>query len=120
MPKKLQKIKDIHVSIGNKIKQYRYEHGLTRTQLSEKINISGQQLAKYEDGTNKICIGRLLLLANVLNKNINDFLDTDFCDIDAKELSRIDFEILKNLNNIKDKELKEVINRLIIKINKNT
>jgi len=45
MPKKLQKIKDIHVSIGNKIKQYRYEHGLTRTQLSEKINISGQQLA---------------------------------------------------------------------------
>ena len=58
--------------IGNKIKQYRYEHGLTRAQLSEKINISGQQLAKYEDGINKICIGRLLLLANVLNKNIND------------------------------------------------
>lgn len=118
MPRKLQKIKDIHVSIGNKIKQYRYECGLTRTQLSEKINISGQQLAKYEDGTNKICIGRLLLLANVLNKNINDFLNTDFSTIDAKELSRIDFEILKNLNNIKDKELKEVINRLIIKINK--
>lgn len=118
MPKKLEKMKDIHVYIGNKIKQYRYELGLSRAELSNKIHISGQQLAKYEDGVNKICIGRLLLLAKVFNKNINDFLNVSDMPVDVKNLSRIDLELIKNFTNIKDKELKEIINKLIAKINK--
>jgi transcriptional regulator with XRE-family HTH domain len=113
MPKKNIKIDDIHVHIGNKIKIYRYEIGLSRSELAPKINISQQQLTKYEAGVNKISVGRLLLLANVLNKNITDFIYTDEWEINTENLSRIDMEILCNLSSIKNPELKENINTLI-------
>lgn len=113
MPKKNKKVNDIHVYIGNKIKIYRYEIGLSRNELAKKINISQQQLSKYESGENKICIGRLLLLAKVLNKNITDFIDKDEWIINTENLSRIDMEILRNLSDIENSELKENINLLL-------
>lgn len=113
MPKKNIKIDDIHFHIGNMIKIYRYEIGLSRAELAPKVNITQQQLAKYETGVNKISVGRLLLLANVLNKNITDFINTDEWEINAENLSRIDMEILRNLSSIKNPELKENINTLI-------
>lgn len=113
MPKKNKKVDDIHVYIGNKIKIYRYEIGLSRNELAKKINISQQQLSKYESGANKICIGRLLFLAKVLNKNITDFIDKDKWVINTENLSRIDMEILRNLSDIENSELKENINLLL-------
>lgn len=113
MPKKNIKVDDIHIHIGNMIKTYRYEIGLTRDELAPKIHITQQQLAKYETGANKISVGRLLLLANVLNKNITDFIDTDNLGINTKNLLRIDMEILRNLSSIENQELKENINILL-------
>lgn len=113
MPKKHTKIDDIHIHIGSKIKQYRYEQGLSRNSLAPKVGISHQQLKKYEDGENKISVGRLIILANTLNKNIMDFIDVDKSGIDTQILSRIDLEIMRNISKLKNVEFKENLNILL-------
>jgi len=117
MPRKNIEAKDINTAIGNKIKIYRYEKGLSRDALAKKINITHQQLAKYENGDNNISVGKLVLLTKALNKTLADFIDTENNEINNK-LSRIDLEITKGIHTIKDKEVKDIINSLIIKLNK--
>jgi HTH-type transcriptional regulator/antitoxin HipB len=118
MPKKNMEAKDINTAIGNKIKVYRYEKGLSRDALAKKIDITHQQLAKYENGDNNISVGKLVLLAKVLNKTLADFIDTGNNEIKQDNLSRLDLELIKGIQNIKDRETKEIINSFIIKLNK--
>jgi len=118
MPRKNIEAKDINTAIGNKIKIYRYEKGLSRDALAKKINITHQQLAKYENGDNNISVGKLVLLTKALNKKLADFIDTGNNEIKQDNLSRIDLEITKGIHTIKDKEIKDIINSLIIKLNK--
>ena len=42
-------------------------------ELARKIDISYQQVQKYENGTNRISASRLYAIAKVLNVHINDF-----------------------------------------------
>lgn len=52
--------------VGKKIKQLRMQMGLTQSQLAEKINISYQQIQKYEKGESQLSISRFLEIANAL------------------------------------------------------
>ena len=53
MPKFDEQQKKLNIHIGNKILTTRIMLGITREELSKAINVSQQQLAKYEKGTNK-------------------------------------------------------------------
>ena len=53
--------------IGKKIYNLRVDRGTSRSDLAKKAGVSQQQIAKYEDATNKISASRLALLAKVLN-----------------------------------------------------
>ncbi|MEM8201591.1 helix-turn-helix transcriptional regulator, partial [Morganella morganii] len=53
--------------IGGKIKCQRLKNCLTGKELSIKINISQQQLSRYETGASLIPLDKLLMLADVLN-----------------------------------------------------
>jgi len=118
MPKKNMEAKDINTAIGNKIKIYRYEKGLSRDALAKKIDITHQQLSKYENGGNNISVGKLVLLAKALNKTLADFIDTGNNEIKQDNLSRLDLELIKGIQNIKDRETKEIIKRFMYKLNK--
>ena len=59
--------------IGKKIYNLRMDRGISRLDLAKKAGVSQQQIAKYEDATNKISASRLALLAKVLNKDISYF-----------------------------------------------
>ena len=50
--------------------------GISRSDLAKKAGVSQQQIAKYEDTTNKISASRLALLAKVLNKDISYFYES--------------------------------------------
>jgi transcriptional regulator with XRE-family HTH domain len=60
--------------IGKKIYNLRMDRKINRSDLAKKAGVSQQQIAKYEDATNKISASRLALLAKVLNKDISYFL----------------------------------------------
>jgi transcriptional regulator with XRE-family HTH domain len=62
--------------IGKKIYNLRMDRGISRSDLAKKAGVSQQQIAKYEDVTNKISASRLALLAKVLNKDISYFYES--------------------------------------------
>lgn len=61
--------------IGNRIYLVRLEQKLSRNNLAASIGVTHQQLHKYEKGINRISIGRLMLIAKALNKNVDFFYD---------------------------------------------
>lgn len=71
----LEILNSIEKSIGGKIRARRTELGLTQAQLASKLNLSYQQIQKYETGLNRISAGRLYLIAKILYTNLSYFFD---------------------------------------------
>ena len=65
--------------LGNKLKMRRLALGLTQTKVAKAINVTFQQIQKYEKGTNGVSSIRLLQLSNYLKVPINYFFE-DFSD----------------------------------------
>ena len=65
--------------LGSKLKLRRLALGLTQTKVAKAINVTFQQIQKYEKGTNGVSSIRLLQLSNYLKIPINYFYE-DFSD----------------------------------------
>ena len=65
--------------LGNKLKLRRLALGLTQTKVAKAINVTFQQIQKYEKGTNGVSSLRLLQLSNYLKVPISYFFE-DFPD----------------------------------------
>jgi transcriptional regulator with XRE-family HTH domain len=61
--------------LGNKLKLRRLALGLTQTKVANAINVTFQQIQKYEKGTNGVSSIRLLQLSNYLKVSINYFFE---------------------------------------------
>mgnify|MGYP001455088781 CR=1 FL=1 len=61
--------------LGTKLKNRRLGLGLTQTKVANAINVTFQQIQKYEKGTNGVSSIRLLQLANYLKVPVNYFFE---------------------------------------------
>ena len=61
--------------LGSKLKLRRLALGLTQTKVARAINVTFQQIQKYEKGTNGVSSIRLLQLANYLKVQVNYFFE---------------------------------------------
>ena len=61
--------------LGNKLRMRRQALGLTQTKVAKAINVTFQQIQKYEKGTNGVSSIRLLQLSNYLKVPINYFFE---------------------------------------------
>ena len=61
--------------LGSKLKIRRLALGLTQTKVAKAINVTFQQIQKYEKGTNGVSSIRLLQLSNYLKVPINYFFE---------------------------------------------
>ena len=61
--------------LGGKLKVRRLALGLTQTKVAKAINVTFQQIQKYEKGTNGVSSIRLLQLSNYLKVPINYFFE---------------------------------------------
>ena len=61
--------------LGNKLKLRRLALALTQTKVAKAINVTFQQIQKYEKGTNGVSSIRLLQLANYLKVPVNYFFE---------------------------------------------
>lgn len=52
--------------VGKRIRQRRWQMGLTQKDVAEKISVKFQQLQKYETGANRVSASRLWDLSQVL------------------------------------------------------
>jgi len=61
--------------LGSRLKLRRLALGLTQTKVAKAINVTFQQIQKYEKGTNGVSSIRLLQLSNYLKVPINFFYE---------------------------------------------
>ncbi|MBW8309359.1 MAG: helix-turn-helix domain-containing protein [Candidatus Paracaedibacteraceae bacterium] len=65
----------VKIYVGQKLKRQREDHNLSQAELARLLNISPQQLSKYERGADKIPAHRLYQLCTVLNVSPNFFFE---------------------------------------------
>ena len=61
--------------LGNKLRIRRLALGLTQTKVAKAINVTFQQIQKYEKGTNGVSSTRLMQLSNFLKVPIVYFFE---------------------------------------------
>ena len=66
---------DFNSHLGSKLRMRRLSLGLTQTKVAQAINVTFQQIQKYEKGTNGVSSIRLLQLSNYLKVPINYFFE---------------------------------------------
>tara|TARA_B100000686_G_C16138734_1_gene641046 strand:+ start:26 stop:397 length:372 start_codon:yes stop_codon:yes gene_type:complete len=103
--------------LGNKLKLRRLALGLTQTKVAKAINVTFQQIQKYEKGTNGVSSIRLLQLSNYLKVPISYFFE-DF----SEYLTNVEKAKEGHMNvnyNFLVKVYSELTNEQKIKFNKN-
>ena len=65
--------------LGRKLRMRRLSLGLTQTKVANAINVTFQQIQKYEKGTNGVSSSRLIQLSGFLKVPITYFFE-DFTD----------------------------------------
>ena len=64
-----------NVHLGKKLRMRRLSLGLTQTKVANAINVTFQQIQKYEKGTNGVSSSRLMQLASFLKVPVNYFYE---------------------------------------------
>lgn len=112
--------------LGKTIKQLRRQLGLTQSQLAEKINVSYQQIQKYEKGESQISLQRYIELASALETAPHTLLekliaqkisepDTDYATDKTQQLKVTPEEkkLISYFRNIKDENVKNNMLKLL-------
>lgn len=107
--------RQISIIIGANIRAARKMRALSLKQLADELEISYQQLQKYESGRNRISATKLLMIAHSLGISISYFYrGSDLLDEQHKSS-------ICPIEEIKDKHLRQQILQLVeaIKLTKN-
>ena len=78
--------------LGSKLRMRRLSLGLTQTKVAQAINVTFQQIQKYEKGTNGISSLRIMQLANFLKVPVVYFFE--------------DFPLYESSNNSSSEDIK--------------
>jgi len=76
--------KNFNTHLGKKLRMRRLSLGLTQTKVANAINVTFQQIQKYEKGTNGVSSSRLLQLAVFLKVPVNYFYE-DYAEASPEE-----------------------------------
>ena len=81
-----------NIHLGKKLRLRRLSLGLTQTKVAQAINVTFQQIQKYEKGTNGVSSNRLYQLSQFLKVPIIYFFEDykDFKDVVPTELTNED------------------------------
>jgi len=65
----------IDIEIGSRVRMRRISVGMSQEKLGDMLGLTFQQVQKYEKGTNRISVGRLVDIAKILGVDIHFFFD---------------------------------------------
>jgi transcriptional regulator with XRE-family HTH domain len=63
------------IIVGNNLKIYRVRAGMSQTDLGEKVNVTFQQIQKYEKGTNRISASKIVKIVRILKINYDQLFE---------------------------------------------
>jgi transcriptional regulator with XRE-family HTH domain len=78
---------NFNIHLGKKLRMRRLSLGLTQTKVAQAINVTFQQIQKYEKGTNGVSSNRLMQLSQFLKVPIIYFFEDfkEFRDVNSSE-----------------------------------
>jgi transcriptional regulator with XRE-family HTH domain len=111
--------KRIDAHVGERIRLRRTELGLTQEQLAAALDVSYQQIQKYETGANRVSAGRILEIARKLGVDVGYFFEGVSDDEDSglplehggRQRSAI--ELVRKFGQIRDPEVRAAIAGLV-------
>ena len=98
---------NFNVHLGKKLRMRRLSLGLTQTKVAQAINVTFQQIQKYEKGTNGVSSNRLMQLSQFLKVPIIYFFE------DYKEFKDVDIN-----NSVNDDLNYSFLNRTFLALSK--
>jgi transcriptional regulator with XRE-family HTH domain len=84
-------VSDDDVEVGRRIRLIRLQRNISQQSLGAVLNVSFQQVQKYEKGTNRISSGRLMDIAKALDTTPHELMGWN----DKGEIAAIDPETYK-------------------------
>jgi len=104
---------ELNQHLGKQLRSRRAALGLTQTQVAKAINVTFQQIQKYEKGTNGVSSSRLLQLANFLKVPVKyffeDFKDFQNLDLHASKDNSLETFVSK-LSEVEKEKLSNILN----------
>jgi transcriptional regulator with XRE-family HTH domain len=82
-PLRSQALRNVDKYIGQVIRAQRRARGLTQKQLGDKVNLTFQQIQKYESGADRVASARLLEIAVALDTSLLVFFPVTAADVDG-------------------------------------
>ena len=98
---------DVHV--GRKLKQIRTMRRMSQTDVAKELNLSFQQIQKYEIGSNRIAASRLYELSKILDVPTSYFFEGLDSATDTSSQRDPGLEIMTALAAIRDDTIKSRI-----------
>ena len=107
--------------VGVKLRQARILNQLSQSDLGDPVNLTFQQIMKYENGTNRIGASRLWRFSQILKVPVSYFfeglqegiyLTSDDGDL-ADSIRRRSMELLSNFYAIEDDKVREGLYQLV-------
>ena len=102
--------------LGSKLKLRRLALGLTQTKVAKAINVTFQQIQKYEKGTNGVSSIRLLQLSNFLKVPIIYFFEDYSAELSGEYSEQSEnlsysflLKLFSNLSNQQKEKLLQVL-----------
>ena len=103
--------------LGSKLRMRRLALGLTQTKVAQAINVTFQQIQKYEKGTNGISSLRIMQLRKILNVPVVYFFEdyTEYTEAvksnkDNTGAEDLNYSFLAKLfSNISDKQKEKIL-----------
>lgn len=105
---------DLHV--GKRIRFKRKMIGLTQSDLGGKVDLTFQQIQKYEKGENRVSASKLYQIAQILDTNVSFFFDGYNDTVSKREEITDDkqsVDLVTSFKSIKNPKVKKRIMMLI-------
>ena len=104
--------------VGERIRERRTALGLTQDHLASALEISYQQVQKYETGANRVSAGRLYEVAKKLDVDMAFFFEgldeqTDVQPLEHGGKNRSTIELVRNFSHIGDPQIRSALSGLV-------
>ena len=104
--------------VGSRIRMRRTLLGMTQEQLAAALNISYQQIQKYETGTNRVSAGRLFEIAERMGVGVSFFFEGLDPNMMPKGMphggrNRVAIDLVRNFLEIADEDQRTALANLV-------
>lgn len=98
--------------IGERMRKLRKRRGLTQEQLAEIVDVTFQQIQKYENGSNRLNADKLQTIAQALSVPVSAFFDDDKGD--ERLLSEQERKLVDGFRSLPSSDVREfLVDRLL-------